>query len=138
MELEMKKQAKVLQCNSDVTPVLQNSIYISNSNSISNIKEEKEVKHKYGEYKNVLLKDSELNKLRNDYPLEYDSFIKYLDEYIEMKGAKYKSHYLAIKKWVIDATRQHKPKDNGKQATKREYTKEEFDNLFDNIDEINI
>lgn len=27
---------------------------------------------------------------------------------------------------------------SNKQATKREYTKEEFDNLFDNIDEINI
>ena len=96
-----KKKNKVLQCNNDVTSVLQNSISISNSSSISNIKEEKEVKHKYGEYKNVLLKDSEINKLKSDYPLEYDGFIKYLDEYIEMKGTKYKSHYLAIKKWVI-------------------------------------
>jgi uncharacterized phage protein (TIGR02220 family) len=31
-----------------------------------------------------------------------------------------------------------KPKDNGKQATKREYTKEELNNLFDNIEDINI
>ena len=67
----------------------------------------KEEKHKYGEYKNVLLKDSELEKLKQDYPEyntpNYEYLIKFLDEYIEMKGYKAKSHYLAIKKWVVDA-----------------------------------
>jgi predicted phage replisome organizer len=134
-----EKKNKVLQCNSGVTPVLQNSISISNSSSIYNIKEEKEVKHKYGEYKNVLLKDSELIKLKQDHP-NWEELIKYLDEYIEMKGAKYKSHYLAIKKWVVVAVRQHKlnTNNNGREATKREYTKEELNNLFDNIEDINI
>lgn len=58
-------------------------------------------KHKYGEYKNVLLKDEEYQKL-----LELESgkeAIEFLSEYIEMKGYKAKSHYLAIKKWVFDA-----------------------------------
>ena len=64
----------------------------------------KEEKHKYGEYKNVLLKDSELDKLKQDY-VNYEELIKYLDEYIEMKGYKAKSHYLAIKKWVVDAVK---------------------------------
>ena len=59
-------------------------------------------KHKYGEYKNVLLKDEELQKLKDEYE-NWDNLIKYLDEYIEMKGYKAKSHYLCIKKWVIDA-----------------------------------
>lgn len=31
-----------------------------------------------------------------------------------------------------------KPKDNGKQATKREYTKQELNDMFDDIEEINI
>lgn len=31
-----------------------------------------------------------------------------------------------------------KPKDNGKQATKREYTKKELNDMFDNIEDINI
>jgi uncharacterized phage protein (TIGR02220 family) len=31
-----------------------------------------------------------------------------------------------------------KPKDNGKQATKREYTKQELDSLYDDIDSVNI
>lgn len=59
-------------------------------------------KHKYGEYKNVLLKDKELQKLKEEYQ-NWEELIKYLDEYIEMKGYKAKSHYLCIKKWVVDA-----------------------------------
>ena len=88
-----------------VSSVLSNSNTNSNTNSLSsNIKEEK---HKYGEYHKVLLKDSEIEKLKTDYPEDkfpsYKDLIKYLDEYIEMKGYKAKSHYLVIKKWVVDA-----------------------------------
>ena len=64
-------------------------------------------KHKYGEYKNVLLKDEELQRLKQDY-LNWEELIKYLDEYIEMKGYKAKSHYLCIKKWVVDAVNKNK------------------------------
>ena len=59
-------------------------------------------KHKYGEYKHVLLTDKELEKLKNDYD-NYEELIKYLDEYIEMKGYKAKNHNLAIRKWVVEA-----------------------------------
>ena len=64
-------------------------------------------KHKYGEYKNVLLKDEELQKLKDEYK-NWEELIKYLDEYIEMKGYKAKSHYLCIKKWVVDAVSKEK------------------------------
>lgn len=63
-------------------------------------------KHKYGEYKNVLLKDEELQKLKEEYS-NWEELIKYLDEYIEMKGYKAKSHYLCITKWVIDAVKRN-------------------------------
>lgn len=66
-------------------------------------------KHKYGEYKNVLLKDEELQKLKEKYQ-NWDELIKYLDEYIEMKGYKAKSHYLCIKKWVVEAVSKNKKK----------------------------
>ena len=61
-------------------------------------------KHKYGEYKHVLLKDEELQALKESYP-NWEALIKHLDEYIEMKGYKAKSHYLAIKKWVVKAVK---------------------------------
>ena len=66
-------------------------------------------KHKYGEYKHVLLKDEELQKLKEKYT-NWEELIRYLDEYIEMKGYKAKSHYLAIKNWVVDAVKKKQNK----------------------------
>lgn len=93
----------------------------------------KETKHKYGEYSHVLLKDSELNKLNKDFGEQATlDAIKYLDEYIEMKGSKYKSHYLAMRKWVFDAVKQHKKepvrqsKNKFNNFPQREY---DYDNL---------
>ena len=85
----------------------------------------KNTKHKYGEYKNVLLTDEELEKLKQKYN-NWEELIKYLDEYIEMKGYKAKSHYLAIKKWVIDAVKE-KPKETKKQF--QNYNQREYTNL---------
>ena len=82
----------------------------------------KSSKHKYGEYKNVLLKDEELQKLKEEYH-NWEELIKYLDEYIEMKGYKAKSHYLCIKKWVIDAVKRQSAKDN-KQSAKEAFLNE--------------
>lgn len=75
-------------------------------------------KHKYGEYGNVLLKDEELQKLKEEYE-NWEELIKYLDEYIEMKGYKAKSHYLCIKKWVVDAVKKQNLKIN-RSGTKEE------------------
>jgi predicted phage replisome organizer len=61
-------------------------------------------KHKYGEYKHVLLTDEEHTKLINEYgDIFTEKCIKHLDEYMEMIGKKYKSCYLAIRKWVVEA-----------------------------------
>jgi hypothetical protein len=73
----------------------------------------RERKHKYGEYENVLLTDTERNKLMNEFgELETSEAIKFLDEYIEMKGYKAKSHYLAIRKWVFDAIKRDRRPNN--------------------------
>lgn len=72
-------------------------------------------KHKYGEYQNVLLKDEELQTLKREYE-NWEELIKHLDEYIEMKGYKAKSHYLCIKKWVVDAVSKKEPKEQKNSA----------------------
>ena len=78
-------------------------------------------KHRFGKYKNVLLKDEELQKLKDEYS-NWEELIKYLDEYIEMKGYKAKSHYLCIKKWVVDAVKKQSLKDKAKTSfNQREY-----------------
>ena len=70
------------------------------------------IKHKYGEYKHVLLTNKEFETLIETYgEEETKQLITYLDEYIEMKGYKAKSHYLCIKKWVVKAVKEHS-KDN--------------------------
>lgn len=100
---------------------------------------EKTTKHKYGEYKNVLLTDAELSRLKEEYS-NWEELIKYLDEYIEMKGYKAKSHNLAIRKWVVDAVKRNGKQQYTKpnQANKREYTKDEFAGMYDNIFDVNF
>lgn len=68
-------------------------------------------KHKYGEYKHVMLKDSEYEKLADEYgePMR-EECITFLDEYIEMKGYKAKNHYLCIRKWVANAVKEKQKK----------------------------
>ena len=64
----------------------------------------KNIKQKYGEYKNVQLTDDEYAKLAEDFSNNVrDKAITYLDEYIEDKGYKSQSHNLAIRRWVIEA-----------------------------------
>lgn len=71
---------------------------------------EKVKKEKFGEYQHVLLTEKEYQSLKSDFPHTFEELIKYLDEYIEMKGYKAKSHYLAIRKWVINAVEEHRAK----------------------------
>jgi hypothetical protein len=113
----------------------ENNIYTPSEDKSSTGGTAKASKHKYGKYKNVLLKDEELQALERDYS-NWKELIEYLDEYIEMKGYKAKSHYLAIKKWVIDAV----SKDNKKPIRKAEnvsnYTSRQYNNLdkfYDNL-----
>ena len=65
----------------------------------SDKKTAKAVKHKYGEYANVLLTDDELCKLKDDYP-DWQERIERLSEYIASTGKKYKSHYATIRSWA--------------------------------------
>ena len=64
----------------------------------------KEPRHKYGEYKNILLTDKELEKLISDYgkPI-IDEYIQKMDEWIELNGKRYKNYNLALRKWLKNA-----------------------------------
>lgn len=81
-------------------------------------------KHKYGEYQKVELTDDEYVKLSADYGgILRDKAIKFLDEYIEEKGYKSKSHNLAIRRWVINAVKEQEAK-NQRQANNAAYKKQ--------------
>jgi hypothetical protein len=77
-------------------------------------KASKPAKHKHGEYQHVLLTEDEYQRLSDELGEEMlAQCIRKLDEYIEEKGYKAKSHYLSIKRWVVDAVREHRKKDGG-------------------------
>jgi len=93
-------------------------------------KPKKPVKHKYGEYNHVLLTDDQLSKLQLDYP-NWEFMIKNLDEYIEMKGAKYKNHYLTMKTWERKNKKKEKPL-SAIEKVRQQTSQEETDNFFNN------
>ena len=117
-EIKKQKQAKEANANFAKNEIANQAVNVNvpvnvpvsvNDNNIasedkSSTATAKASKHKYGNYKHVLLKDEELQSLKKDYS-NWEELIKYLDEYIEMKGYKAKSHYLCIKKWVVDAVK---------------------------------
>lgn len=82
----------------DTSVSVSESVSVSVSESVS--VKEKPQKHKDGEYGHVLLTDDELTKLQNRFPNgKWLTKIREMDEAIERKGYKYKSHYLAILDW---------------------------------------
>jgi len=93
----------------------QNKDTINNSsinNSINNNSIKKSAspsKHKYGDAENVLLKNEELEKLKNKFPNDYQERINNLSYYIASKGAKYKNHYMTILAWARKDKKQSKP-----------------------------
>lgn len=61
---------------------------------------DKPTRHKYGYYQNVLLSDEDMEKLKNEFPHDWEQRIERLSEYIASKGAKYKNHLATIRAWA--------------------------------------
>ena len=59
----------------------------------------KETRHKYGAYNNVLLSDTDLEKLKAEFP-DYEERIERLSEYIASTGKSYKNHLATIRSWA--------------------------------------
>ncbi|MCD7894586.1 MAG: replisome organizer [Erysipelotrichaceae bacterium] len=83
--------------------IVKDSIVKNINNTPTNQEETKKkiIKHKYGEFKHVLLSDDEMKRLKNDFPF-YEDLIKILDEYCETSGKTYKNYSLVLRKWVLD------------------------------------
>ena len=101
--LELKRKESCKKSNRKSTPEIEIEI----EKDIEIKKEKKEKKNTYGEFYSVKLTETEFKKLHTDYN-NADELIEFLDEYIKMKGYKAKSHYLAIKKWVVQAVKEQK------------------------------
>lgn len=86
---------------------------------------EKPTRHKYGQYKNVLLSDDEMAKLKAEYPSDWQARIERLSEYMASTGKTYKSHLATIRSWA------RKDKDRCPPAASNAPAKPKDDNLDD-------
>ena len=68
-------------------------------------KKEKPQKHKYGQYQNVLLSDDELEKLKTEFPVDWEERIERVSEYCASKGATYKNYLATIRNWARNETK---------------------------------
>ena len=57
-------------------------------------------RHKHGEYQNVLLSDDDLEKLKAEFPADWDQRIQRLSEYMASSGKSYKNHLATIRNWA--------------------------------------
>ena len=113
------------------TKDITNNYNINNNNKASKKKTTKEVRHKYGEFKNVLLSDKDLEKLKAEYGEELvEKYIKKMDEWIELNGRRYKNYYLALRQWMNKevSKKQEKVK---KQEGDTKYDEEYFTKLME-------
>ena len=83
----------------DKRSIVEDSIPESADSEPSPKASKKPVKHKYGEYNNVLLTDEELDKLKEEYP-DWEERIERLSSYVASTGKTYKSHYATIRNWA--------------------------------------
>ena len=123
-DYQMETQVRIGKDSIDKDSIVEDSLDDS-IESTPSPKKSKPVKHKYGEYKNVLLTDEELEKLKTEYS-DYEERIERLSSYVESTGRKYKSHYATIRMWAR--------KDADVKPVKNTYTKpskaEELDDFY--------
>ena len=84
----------------------------------------REPRHKYGEYQNVLLSDSDMEKLKKEFPTDWEDRIENLSSYMESHGKTYKNHLATIRCWA------RKDKEEKKAAASHE-TSSSFDRKID-------
>lgn len=63
-------------------------------------KKEKPQRHKYGQYKNVLLSDDEVEKLKTEFPLDWQDRIERVSEYVASTGKHYSNFLAVIRAWA--------------------------------------
>ena len=102
--LTLKENNSYTECIQDVSNV-DTQVRLVKDRLVEDSIGDKCTRHKYGEYKNVLLSDEDLSKLKAEFP-DWEERIERLSSYIASTGKKYKSHLATIRNWA----RNEKPK----------------------------
>lgn len=84
-------------------------------------KKKNTTRHKYGEYKNVLLSDDQLEKLKSEFPNDWEQRIDRVSEYCESTGKTYKNYLATIRNWA----KKDKTQPNQQIRKKQPYVRQE-------------
>lgn len=71
------------------------------------------VRHKYGTYKNVLLSDKDIEKLKTEFPNDFEKRIEDLSYYIQSTKKHYSDHLATIRNWARRERGKQTEKKNG-------------------------
>ena len=93
------KQNELPNPNPNPNPISPSEIIDICADAQPTTKPAKPVRHKYGQYQNVLLSDEDMAKLQAECPTDWQERIERLSEYMASKGAKYKDHLATIRAW---------------------------------------
>ena len=77
-----------------------NMAVAKNATTTQKPKKVKPIRHKYGEYQNVLLTDEDYEKLQAEFPTEYEALIERLSAYMASTGRAYKNHLATMRNWA--------------------------------------
>lgn len=102
--------------NLGIEPQLSTKEQSTKGQSTKESSTKREPRHKYGEYQNVLLSDSDMEKLKAEFPTDWEERIENLSSYMESHGKTYKNHLATIRNWA------RKDREEKKGAVSRETT----------------
>lgn len=101
---------------------------INNNDNNDNNDNKENIRHRHGEYKNVLLTDGEMETLRKEIP-DLDQLIEELSSYMASSGKSYKSHLATLRNW--SRRRAKEPKKDKEQKAVNKFGAFQNDNRND-------
>lgn len=83
------------------------------NNTEINKTEKREQRHQYGRYHNVLLSDTDMEKLKVEFPADYQERIERVSEYMASTGKSYKDYLATIRRWARQDQKKKQPVKGG-------------------------
>lgn len=102
----------------DKISIDKSNIYMPQPTKENTEKKDKNIKHKYGTYNNVLLSDDEFEKLKAEFPNNYQYWIERVSGYVASSGKTYKNYLATIRNWAA------------KEKTQQQQKQEENEDIF--------
>ena len=98
-ETNEEQNGNPLMSNEYMNNELMNNDVMSND-VMSNELMSNDRRHKYGQYKNVLLSCKDVEKLKDEFPFDWKERVEKVSEYCASHGKTYKNYLATIRNWA--------------------------------------